>query len=323
MLTRRTATVTISAPDASTAAAFWAKSLYLPVPTISREVKVRPATVQLSSGSARPASQFGLLRSRSVIRSMKWMDQRYSRRSRRGVSCNRGMEEGNAVRQRWRSRALALSMPAAVAAQEPDIVVRGDVARTEIERILAADNVDTSRLSAREVADTVGQHRARPRAGGFLGWPTAPMSAPGAARRRRRRKPGDSADPFRNGRAGEGGAGDRRPPSTKWNGSPAPTAPGCRLRPGRSRRPSDARRSPAAHERHDLVIVAVLDPDLAPASSAARSRGCARPPPGVGSSPSSSARSATLMPLATRRCSPLTVIEAVSSTFALLCPSAL
>ena len=45
-LTRRTATVTISAPDASTAAAFSSKLLYLPVPTISREVKLRPATVQ-------------------------------------------------------------------------------------------------------------------------------------------------------------------------------------------------------------------------------------------------------------------------------------
>src|SRR3954462_6664046 len=52
MLTRRTATVTISAPEASTAAAFWAKSLYLPVPTISREAKVRPATCQMSSISA-------------------------------------------------------------------------------------------------------------------------------------------------------------------------------------------------------------------------------------------------------------------------------
>ena len=37
MLTRRTATVTISAPDASTAAAFSSRLLYLPVPTISRE----------------------------------------------------------------------------------------------------------------------------------------------------------------------------------------------------------------------------------------------------------------------------------------------
>ena len=37
MFTRRTATVTISAPDASTAAAFSSKFLYLPVPTISRE----------------------------------------------------------------------------------------------------------------------------------------------------------------------------------------------------------------------------------------------------------------------------------------------
>ena len=50
--TRRTATVTISAPDASTAAAFCSKSLYLPVPTISRERNVRPATVQVSSLAA-------------------------------------------------------------------------------------------------------------------------------------------------------------------------------------------------------------------------------------------------------------------------------
>src|SRR5688572_16470790 len=48
MLTRRTATVTISAPEASTAAAFSSKLLYLPVPTISRELNLRPATVQLS-----------------------------------------------------------------------------------------------------------------------------------------------------------------------------------------------------------------------------------------------------------------------------------
>ena len=48
MFTRRTATVTISAPEASTAAAFSSKLLYLPVPTISREVNVRPATVQVS-----------------------------------------------------------------------------------------------------------------------------------------------------------------------------------------------------------------------------------------------------------------------------------
>src|SRR6187549_3196057 len=52
MFTRRTATVTISAPDASTAAAFCSKSLYLPVPTISRELKLRPATCQRSSNSA-------------------------------------------------------------------------------------------------------------------------------------------------------------------------------------------------------------------------------------------------------------------------------
>src|SRR4029078_792439 len=49
MFTRRTATVTISAPLASTAAAFSSKLLYLPVPTISREAKVRPATVHVSA----------------------------------------------------------------------------------------------------------------------------------------------------------------------------------------------------------------------------------------------------------------------------------
>src|SRR5687767_15597173 len=56
MLTRRTATVTISAPDASTAAAFSSKLLYLPVPTISREVKLRPATLQLS-GTSTPSDE--------------------------------------------------------------------------------------------------------------------------------------------------------------------------------------------------------------------------------------------------------------------------
>src|SRR5688572_10866859 len=52
MFTRRTATVTISAPDASTAAAFCSKLLYFPVPTMSREMKRRPATSQPSSISA-------------------------------------------------------------------------------------------------------------------------------------------------------------------------------------------------------------------------------------------------------------------------------
>ena len=47
----RTATVTISAPAASTAAAFCSKSLYLPVPTIRRDLNVRPATVHVSSAA--------------------------------------------------------------------------------------------------------------------------------------------------------------------------------------------------------------------------------------------------------------------------------
>jgi len=49
--------------------------------------------------------------------------------------------------------ALALTAPAAVAAQEPDIVVRAETERAEIERILDADNLDTARLSPREVVD--------------------------------------------------------------------------------------------------------------------------------------------------------------------------
>jgi hypothetical protein len=54
MLTRRTATVTISAPEASTAAAFCSKLLYLPVPTISRDAKLCPATDQPSSPATLP-----------------------------------------------------------------------------------------------------------------------------------------------------------------------------------------------------------------------------------------------------------------------------
>ena len=50
---------------------------------------------------------------------------------------------------------VALLAPAQLAAQEPDIVVQGEAARTEIERILNADNLDTSRLSPREVADAI------------------------------------------------------------------------------------------------------------------------------------------------------------------------
>jgi hypothetical protein len=50
----------------------------------------------------------------------------------------------------------APSISAAVAAEGGDIVVRGDVARKEIERILQADNVDTTQLDAREVADAMG-----------------------------------------------------------------------------------------------------------------------------------------------------------------------
>lgn len=50
---------------------------------------------------------------------------------------------------------VAGMMPAAAMAQSGEIVVRGHAARTEIERILNADNLDSNRLSARDVADTM------------------------------------------------------------------------------------------------------------------------------------------------------------------------
>src|SRR5271166_5902741 len=49
MFTRRTATVTISAPLASTAARVSAKSLYFPVPTIRRDLNRLPPSSKLSS----------------------------------------------------------------------------------------------------------------------------------------------------------------------------------------------------------------------------------------------------------------------------------
>ena len=54
---------------------------------------------------------------------------------------------------------LALNLPDAAAARGEDIVVRGDLARREIERILNADNVDTSRLGAREVVEAMAAIR--------------------------------------------------------------------------------------------------------------------------------------------------------------------
>src|SRR6266404_2860144 len=51
MFTRRTATVTISAPERSTASRVVAKSRYLPVPTMSRERYERPASTNGSSSA--------------------------------------------------------------------------------------------------------------------------------------------------------------------------------------------------------------------------------------------------------------------------------
>ncbi|HEU0133317.1 MAG TPA: hypothetical protein VFR28_00715 [Allosphingosinicella sp.] len=52
---------------------------------------------------------------------------------------------------------LGLAAAPSPGAPQPDIVVRGGVEKAEIERILAADNVDVSKLSEREVADAIGR----------------------------------------------------------------------------------------------------------------------------------------------------------------------
>src|SRR5688500_6279364 len=58
MLTRRTATVTMSAPEAACACAITACEVYLPVPTIRRDANVRPAmTNGVSFNSQLPTPQ--------------------------------------------------------------------------------------------------------------------------------------------------------------------------------------------------------------------------------------------------------------------------
>src|SRR5688572_18193033 len=68
MFTRRTATVTISAPDASCACAITALEGYLPVPTMSRDRNVRPAMTKLESTMVKFTN----------VRIYEWMDCRGS-----------------------------------------------------------------------------------------------------------------------------------------------------------------------------------------------------------------------------------------------------
>src|SRR3954468_15782451 len=56
MLTRRTATVTMSAPDASWACCMTANDEYFPVPTISRDLNSRPAMTSASFISFTPTA---------------------------------------------------------------------------------------------------------------------------------------------------------------------------------------------------------------------------------------------------------------------------
>lgn len=60
----------------------------------------------------------------------------------------------------WFLLAALTSLPApAAAAQDQEIVVRGEIARMEIERILQEDNLDTERLGAGAVVDIMSAIR--------------------------------------------------------------------------------------------------------------------------------------------------------------------
>jgi hypothetical protein len=53
--------------------------------------------------------------------------------------------------------AALLVLAASAAAQEPEIVVEAPLHRTEIERILEADNLDLATMTPREVAETLAR----------------------------------------------------------------------------------------------------------------------------------------------------------------------
>jgi hypothetical protein len=53
--------------------------------------------------------------------------------------------------------AFALLAPMQALAQQPGSAIQDATARTEIERILNADNLDTARLSPRDVADAIAR----------------------------------------------------------------------------------------------------------------------------------------------------------------------
>ena len=53
----------------------------------------------------------------------------------------------------------ALALPMAAGAEDKDIVVQGDAARAEIERILSNDNVDTTQMDATEVVEAISTIR--------------------------------------------------------------------------------------------------------------------------------------------------------------------
>ena len=101
MFTRRTATVTISAPEASCACTITAGDEYLPVPTISRDEKVLSAIVKdprcCSSASIRPITVAIAAASSSTSRRPTKFTISTASPSRTTVSVERGAFEHDEV----------------------------------------------------------------------------------------------------------------------------------------------------------------------------------------------------------------------------------
>jgi hypothetical protein len=171
---------------------------------------------------------------------------------------------------------LALPIPATQAAQGPDIVVEGGVKRSEIERILAADNVDTSRLSEREVADSIARvERGRAPQDFWLAYRAHVLAWKRLADAVEKAGEDRSGAAMANAEQAIEATFDEVERIARTYGARLPTPrwaiPPTVWQRRRARSPSPAKAgedlnataSPAPHEGHDLVIVAVLDPDLA------------------------------------------------------------
>ncbi len=130
MFTRRTATVTMSAPEASCACAMTACDEYLPVPTISRDVNVRPAMVKVVSAIAKACLCVSVLCGPS------------HRRARLAAADEVHDLDAVAVTDERRRERMAL--------ENHEIVLDGDAPRIDLERSAAVLRTDNGWSSSKD-----------------------------------------------------------------------------------------------------------------------------------------------------------------------------